>query len=527
VDYRIYACKENKQEKWISTFMLAMTNNQEKGEKRMTQENYDILRFIEQGKACYISTENTEGSIMQVYLRENEVEKNQVLSWVYELANGMERFYKCNIRSGYQYINPFCMMIDMNGHLHLLDMDSSENRESYKRANREDVRELFSPPESWGRQISDEQSDIYSFGKLVQYILSRVCLDKDMSGSIKHKLKKIIERSIYPLEKKSYLEFSTLKKEVSKYRKFESVPYQNRIGQEPICSNINQVGTNQSQNNMSSQVSGNQRQNNISNQPSSNQRQNNNLNQNSQNSSNNPYQYDSPLKTNKSKTRVIILSIMAFVIGIAVVLKMTMPDLFLNEKSAKTSDTSNIKGGKNRTDKATDNEINNDKAKDKKSDKDKKADKEKKKDKEKKTTAPKTGEDYHKLALKYEEAGNVDKAIEYYAEELSISFDLTENKKSQLYKNLIVYCKQENRIDMAIGYGKVAASEFLNTIYCAEFKFLYIKCLFEGKDINKEAICAVINESIILAPDILTQPNFQDILEENGFHIEGDRATVI
>ena len=60
------------------------------------REGYDVLRLIEHGQTCYISSEYVEGKILAGRIRSDpDITKEQLFFLMREIANQLSMIHKC------------------------------------------------------------------------------------------------------------------------------------------------------------------------------------------------------------------------------------------------------------------------------------------------------------------------------------------------------------------------------------------------------------------------------------------------
>ena len=68
------------------------------------KESYDVLRLIEHGQICYISSENVQGRTLARYLKYHPVmEKKELFLLLKAIAEQLELIHRCRGNPCYQY----------------------------------------------------------------------------------------------------------------------------------------------------------------------------------------------------------------------------------------------------------------------------------------------------------------------------------------------------------------------------------------------------------------------------------------
>ncbi len=90
-----------------------------------SKEGYDVLRLIEHGQICYISSEYIEGRPLVWWLKYHpNISKQQLLAWMGSMAKQLEKIHKCKKKPCYQYVNPYSMIVTEEGELYFLDLEA-------------------------------------------------------------------------------------------------------------------------------------------------------------------------------------------------------------------------------------------------------------------------------------------------------------------------------------------------------------------------------------------------------------------
>lgn len=139
------------------------------------KESYDVLRLIEHGQLCYISSENVQGKTLDRYLKYHPViKKREIFLLLKEIAGQLASFHRCRGNPCYQYVNPYSIVRSEDGRIYFLDMQSEANRSKMIFMQRRDIREYFLPPDEKYYQHASKELDMYGLGKTFQYILASV-----------------------------------------------------------------------------------------------------------------------------------------------------------------------------------------------------------------------------------------------------------------------------------------------------------------------------------------------------------------
>ena len=137
------------------------------------KEGYDVLRLIEHGQVCYISSEYVAGKPLAVWLKYHpRLPKEQLLGWILCMARQLEMLHKCKNHPCCRYVNPYSMIISEEGGLYLADMQAGSNEDLLRLMRRKSIREHFLPPEEPYYRKASVALDAYGLGRTIQYLLA-------------------------------------------------------------------------------------------------------------------------------------------------------------------------------------------------------------------------------------------------------------------------------------------------------------------------------------------------------------------
>ncbi|MDE6938994.1 MAG: hypothetical protein K2P28_12620, partial [Lachnospiraceae bacterium] len=136
------------------------------------KDGYDVLRLIEHGQICYISSEYVEGEILAGWMRRHKnMSKEQLFSLIENIAKQLNLIHKCRKKPACQYVNPYSIVVTDEESAYFLDMEDGSNEESMRFMQKRVVRESFLPAEEPYYQRAGIELDIYGLGKTIQYLL--------------------------------------------------------------------------------------------------------------------------------------------------------------------------------------------------------------------------------------------------------------------------------------------------------------------------------------------------------------------
>lgn len=163
----------------------------------MPNESYDVLRFIADGRRMHIGMDCVDGVLLADWVSHADVPEASLLwSQCRCLAMQLEAYHRAGIAPGYQYLSPYSVVVDARHteKWYLLDTRSKANEKLLDRIRRTDVRSVFLPPGQQAYQNVTERTDLYGFGKLIQYVLFKK--DPPMTRQEIRNFQKIISISL-------------------------------------------------------------------------------------------------------------------------------------------------------------------------------------------------------------------------------------------------------------------------------------------------------------------------------------------
>lgn len=176
------------------------------------KEGYDVLRLIEHGNICYISSEYLPGMQLIYWLKEGKtLKKDNLYQWVRDMVKQLMRIYRCQGSQGYGYINPYCILISEDCSLYYLDMETKSNEDVLEQIRQDPViRHYFVPAGAIDCRQKDLTEELYGMGKTLQYILSVAYIRPELSKREARKFRKFISRCIDQAGKKEIRDISQL-----------------------------------------------------------------------------------------------------------------------------------------------------------------------------------------------------------------------------------------------------------------------------------------------------------------------------
>ncbi len=187
-----------------------------------SRDDFDVLRLIEHGQNCYISSDNVSGMQLACFLKTHpDVDKETLFQWIRDITKQLSQIHKCRGQPSYQYVNPYSIVVTEEACVYFLDTGAGSSEELIREMQRRPVREHFLPPEEPYYQQASEELDIYGLGKTIQFLLAETEEHVVLSMSEEKKFQMIISRCLERHSKRAYTQVSEILKYLPKYRKKE------------------------------------------------------------------------------------------------------------------------------------------------------------------------------------------------------------------------------------------------------------------------------------------------------------------
>ncbi len=161
------------------------------------EEMYEVLKFIEHGGQCRQSLDCVQGTILLSYLRDApSVEKETLFRWFRELAVCVDQFHRCRKGQDFRCLNPYSIVVTVEGRIMLLDMDAPDNSAAARQMQKGAVREHFVKPVYRMGVSRNNEADLFTFGKTIQFMLACTEVTPSLSRWEEVRLERLIGRCI-------------------------------------------------------------------------------------------------------------------------------------------------------------------------------------------------------------------------------------------------------------------------------------------------------------------------------------------
>lgn len=191
------------------------------------KEGYDVLRLIEHGQMCYISSEYVGGKVLAGWLKAHpNITKERLFSLIRDITNQLCMIHRCRKNPYYQYVNPYSIVVTEEGEIYFLDLEAGSNEEQLRLMQKRAVREAFLPPGEPYYQKAALELDIYGLGKTIQYLLAMTNPIPALCRREERKFLRIISRCLNSHSRLSYKNISEIRRSIPRYiQKTKSVIY--------------------------------------------------------------------------------------------------------------------------------------------------------------------------------------------------------------------------------------------------------------------------------------------------------------
>lgn len=189
---------------------------------------YNVLRLVTHGNRCYVSSDLIRGKPMIYWLKYHPIiSKEQIYQWMLEIIQNLEAFHKCQGAPNYQYINPYSIIVSDEKKLYLLDLGNKKHEDLLHQMQRRMVREHFLSPENLYYQNNSEKEDIYSLGKILQYLMATAVIEPPLTWKEERQLQKIISKCLNKKSRRSYQKIQEISEHFPRKRESKTLQISN------------------------------------------------------------------------------------------------------------------------------------------------------------------------------------------------------------------------------------------------------------------------------------------------------------
>lgn len=147
------------------------------------KEGYEVIRFVERGAGCYVSTDYVRGITLYNWIQENTViEKDRLQMWILEIIKQLVMFHKQQGKPSYNLLNPYNLIITRKNKIVFASVENAG------KTSDKFTEKYFTP-------ISQNQNgDMYCLGKTIQFIMAHVQCEPCLTKQEEYKLLKIVRK---------------------------------------------------------------------------------------------------------------------------------------------------------------------------------------------------------------------------------------------------------------------------------------------------------------------------------------------
>lgn len=182
------------------------------------REGFDVLRLIEHGQMCYISSEYVDGKILAGWLKVHpNITKERLFSLIRDITNQLSMIHRCRKKPYYQYVNPYSIVVTEEGEIYFLDLEAGTNEKQLRLMQRRGMREAFLPSGEMYYQKASLELDIYGLGKTIQYLLAMANPVPALCKREERRFLRIISRCLNTQSRLPYKNISEIRRSIPRY----------------------------------------------------------------------------------------------------------------------------------------------------------------------------------------------------------------------------------------------------------------------------------------------------------------------
>lgn len=169
---------------------------------------YDVREIEDK---CVVLEELADGKTLEDIVNINTISEKNAGNYILQLCNGLKKLHQCNII--HRDINPSNVMITFDGMLKIIDFDISRIQKNNIGHDTEILGTAgYAAPEQFGFSQTDNRSDIYAVGVLLNFMLTGKLPNEQIATGI---FSKVIRKCIMIDPSERYLSVSGLRKDVA------------------------------------------------------------------------------------------------------------------------------------------------------------------------------------------------------------------------------------------------------------------------------------------------------------------------
>lgn len=182
------------------------------------KEGYEVIKFVEKKSICYTSTDYAEGVTLEHWIRyHKKIKKEKLYNWFQDLLVQLEMFHKQKGGPNYNYLNPYHIIVTRQNRLLLMDTEAFDKHMEY-------------PLDKYFIPVTVEQnSDIYCFGKIIQFIMAHIQCEPCLTKKEEHRLLKIVKKCLETRPNYHYKNIQTIQNDFIRkngsWFQFQQIPF--------------------------------------------------------------------------------------------------------------------------------------------------------------------------------------------------------------------------------------------------------------------------------------------------------------
>lgn len=149
------------------------------------REGYEVIRFVERGDVCYISTDYIRGTTLYQWIKANaSINKKVLQDWIKEILAQLILFHKQPGNPDYNFLNPYNIIITGKNKIVLASIEDAKKNVDWF------VEKYFIP-------VNRKQNrDVYCFGKIIQFIMAHTECEPCLTRKEEYQLLKIVKKCL-------------------------------------------------------------------------------------------------------------------------------------------------------------------------------------------------------------------------------------------------------------------------------------------------------------------------------------------
>ena len=171
------------------------------------QQSYEVIRFVGQNGKFHIVMDCVEGELLSTYLqREESMSKTVFLRLMANIAKELESLEQSGATEYFPYLTPYHIVLKEDQRIAFLKHNERYNTKIEKIINQ-------------FMAVDGTFNYYYSYGRVMQFILTNIRLRPDLSKLEEYRIKKIVSKCMEIKVKKQFQEVRELVVYIKKVKK--------------------------------------------------------------------------------------------------------------------------------------------------------------------------------------------------------------------------------------------------------------------------------------------------------------------